>query len=169
MTARELTLSRVGPEADPVLRNLFEHYLHDMSEWFQFDTQADGSYSYDTPTLWKRPGFVYLARVHGALAGFALIGSGQQWLGDAGAGVQDVHEFFVLRRYRRDGLGRELATRVWKQHPGDWLVRAAEANRPAVAFWRNAIASHTAGSYLEEERQANGRFWRYFRFNAGPV
>jgi len=169
MTAHELTVAQAGPESDPVLRNLFEHYLHDMSEWFQFDTQSDGSYSYDTAGIWKKPCSAYLARVNAALAGFALIGSAQQWLGDPGAGVHDVHEFFVLRRFRRDGLGRRLAERLWAQHPGDWLVRAAEANRPAVAFWRNAIASYAGGSYGEEECTSNGRSWRYFRFEARPA
>jgi predicted acetyltransferase len=165
MTARELTVGQVGPESEPVLRNLFEHYLHDMSEWFQFDTQPDGSYSYDTSAIWKKPASAYLVRVNAALAGFALIGSAEQWLGAAGAGVHDVHEFFVLRKYRRDGLGRELALRLWAERPGPWLVRAAEGNQPAVAFWRNTIAGYSGGTFSEHEHEANGRSWRFFRFD----
>ena len=37
----DLAISRIGPEADALLRNLFEHYCYDMSEWFEFDTGAD--------------------------------------------------------------------------------------------------------------------------------
>jgi predicted acetyltransferase len=170
MTARELTVAQVGPEAEPVLRNLFEHYLHDMSEWFQIDTQPDGSFGYDLPAVWKSPSTAaYLARVNGALAGFALVGTAQRWLGEAGADVHDIHEFFVLRKYRRDGLGRALAVRLWNERPGRWLVRAAEANRPAVPFWRNTIAAHSGGEYGEEQLSARGRGWHYFRFTQGAA
>jgi predicted acetyltransferase len=169
MTARELTVAQVGPEAEPVLRNLFEHYLHDMSEWFHFDTQPDGSFGYDLAAVWKAPSTAYLARVNGALAGFALVGNAGRWLGAAGADVHDIHEFFVLRKYRREGLGRELAVRLWTERPGPWLVRAAEANRPAVPFWRNTIAAHSAGSYGEEELSAGGRRWHHFRFTQRPA
>jgi len=57
-----------------VLRNLFEHYLHDMSEWFEIDTQADGSYSYDAASIWKDGYDAYLAKVGDSITGFALVG-----------------------------------------------------------------------------------------------
>jgi len=45
MSPSSLLISKIGPESEVLLRNLFEHYLHDMAEWFEIDTQADGSYS----------------------------------------------------------------------------------------------------------------------------
>ena len=42
------TFDRVGPEADPILRNLYEHYVHDMSEWFGINVRADGAFGHDT-------------------------------------------------------------------------------------------------------------------------
>jgi predicted acetyltransferase len=158
----QLSISKIGPESDVVLRNLFEHYVHDMSEWFEIDTKADGSYSYDTSSVWANGYHAYLAKVGDSIAGFALVGSAQEWLGDIGA--REVHEFFVIRRFRRSGCGRKMATLVWNQHPGEWLVRALEANAPAVLFWRTAIASDSRGSYHEEVRIVNERPWRFFRF-----
>ena len=35
----------------------------------------------------------------------------------------DVAEFFVLRRYRRSGVGRSAAFLIWKHFPGTWTVR----------------------------------------------
>jgi hypothetical protein len=32
MSPSNLLISKIGPESDVVLRNLFEHYLHDMAE-----------------------------------------------------------------------------------------------------------------------------------------
>ncbi len=157
-----LSISKTGPESDTVLRNLFEHYLHDMSEWFEIDTNPDGSYSYDTSQIWKNNYEAYLARVDDSIAGFALVGSAAEWLGDASA--RDVHEFFILRRFRRRSVGLKMVTLIWSERPGEWLVRVLEANAPAVLFWRTAVSTHSHGSYQEEERIVNGRPWRFFRF-----
>ena len=158
----DLSLSKIGPESDVVLRNLFEFYVHDMAEWFGIDTQADGSYSYDTSLVWKHGYDAYLAKVGDSIAGFALIGTAAEWLGDIGS--HDMREFFVIRRFRRIGLGQKMATWLWDERPGEWLVRVLEANAPAVLFWRTAIAAYSRGSYKEEDRIVKGRPWRFFRF-----
>jgi predicted acetyltransferase len=147
-----------------VLRNLFQYYLHDMAEWFEVQTQADGTYIYDTSSIWVKEYDAYLAKVGDSLVGFALVGSAEEWLGDIGA--HDMHEFFVIRGFRRNGFGQTMATLVWNERPGKWLVRVLEANAPAVLFWRATIASHSDGSYKEEGRVVNGRPWRFFRFEA---
>lgn len=162
MPFASLVISKIGPESDVLLRNLFEHYCHDMSEWFEHDTGADGRYSYDTASVWEQEYDVYLAKVGDSIAGFALIGSGGEWLGDIGA--HDVHEFFIMRKFRRRGVGGNMATFLWNEHPGEWLVRVLEANAPAVNFWRSEIASYSLGSYREEQRTVNGRPWKFFRF-----
>jgi predicted acetyltransferase len=165
MLPGELLISKIGPESDGVLRSLFEHYLHDMAQWFEVPTEADGSYSYDTSRIWSQGYDVYLAKVDADLAGFAIVGSAIEWTGNRDA--SDVHEFFVLRRFRRNGFGRRMATLLWEERPGEWLVRALEANAPAVAFWRTAIASYSRGAYEEVERISKGRPWRFFRFVSG--
>jgi predicted acetyltransferase len=168
MPPQDLAIARIGSESDVLLRNLFEHYCHDMSEWFDVDTEADGSYSYDTASVWAGEQEVYLARVGAAIAGFALIGSAAGWLGDIGA--RDVHEFFVLRRFRRRGIGKQMAALLWNEHRGEWLVRVLEANAPAVFFWRTAISGYSGGSYQEERRLVDGRSWMFFRFDhAGGI
>src|SRR5262249_22655214 len=123
------------------------------------------SYSYDTTRIWEKGYDVYLAKTGDSPAGFAIIGSADEW--PSGAGAHDVHEFFVIRRHRQHGLGRTMANHLWDQYPGEWLVRALEATAPAVAFWRSAIASYSRGSYAEEGCASNGRAWRFFRFRAG--
>ena len=162
MSPSDLVISRIWPESDLVLRNLFEHYIHDMAEWFEIDTKADGSYSYDTSVVWVNGYEAYLAKTGDAIAGFAIVGSAVEWLGDTGA--YDMHEFFVIRRFRRNGFGRKMATLLWNEHPGEWLVRVLESNEPAVVFWRTAISAYSGGSYEEERRIVNERRWRFFRF-----
>ena len=136
-----------------------------MAEWFDINTKADGSYFYDTSLIWERGYDAYLAKVGDAIAGFALVGAVDESLGDSGA--HDVHEFFVIRKFRRRGCGQRMATLLWNERPGKWLVRVLESNTPAVLFWRCAIANYSGGSYEEEERMAKGRAWRFFRFVSG--
>ena len=73
MSPSNLVISKIGPESDVLLRNLFEHYIHDMAEWFDIDTKADGSYSYDTSLAWENGYDAYLAKVGDSIAGFALV------------------------------------------------------------------------------------------------
>jgi predicted acetyltransferase len=162
MPPSQLLISKIGPESDVVLRNLFEFYLHDMAEWFALDTKADGSYSYDTSLIWENGYDAYLAKVGDSIAGFAIVGPAVEWLGDIDA--HDVDEFFVIRRFRRSGAGRRMATILWNERPGEWLVRVVGSNAPAVLFWRSVISSYSRGSYEEEGRVAKGRPWRFFRF-----
>ena len=162
MSSSSLFISKIGPESDVLLRNLFEHYVYDMAEWFEIDTKADGSYSYDTSVVWKNGDNAYIAKVDDSIAGFAIVGSAGEWLGDSDA--FDVHEFFVIRRFRRRGFGQRMATLLWNERPGEWLVRVLESNTPAALFWRTAIASYSHGSYAEEGWIVNARPWVFFRF-----
>jgi predicted acetyltransferase len=103
MSPSNFSISKIGPESEVVLRSLFEHYLHDMAEWFPIDIKTDGNYAYDISAIWENGYDAYLAKVGDSIAGFALVGSAVEWLGDIGA--LDVHEFFVIRRFRRSGFG----------------------------------------------------------------
>ena len=162
MEIGDFSVLKIGPESDGLLRNLLQHYLHDMAEWFEIDTQADGSYAYDRSLIWQDGHEAYLAKAGDALAGFALIGPAAEWLGEVRG--RDVHEFFILRRFRRNGMGQRMAALLWNEHPGEWLVRVLEANEQATIFWRTVIAGHTLGLFEEEGRTVKGRFWRFFRF-----
>ena len=117
LMSSSLSISKVGPESDVLLRNLFEHYIHDMAEWFEIDTKPDGSYSYDTSLVWEKGYDAYLAKVGDSIAGFALVGSAVEWLGEIGA--YDVLEFFVIRRFRRSGVGQTMASLLWNERPGE--------------------------------------------------
>jgi predicted acetyltransferase len=157
-----LLISKIGPESDLLLRNLYEHYIHDMAEWFEIDTRPDGSYSYDTSWIWENSYDAYVAKVGDSIAGFALLGPAVEWLG--GTASHDMREFFVIRRFRRNGLGQRMAVHFWNERPGNWLVRVLESNTPAVLFWREAISTYTLGTYAEEPRIVDGRRWLFFRF-----
>lgn len=157
-----LVISKIGPQLDAALRNVAEHYCNEMSAWFDLARGADGRYSYDTASVWAKGYDAYLVKVDDSIAGFALIGSANEWL--AAVGAHDVREFFVMPEFRRQGIGRSIARFLWGEYSGEWLVRALEANAPAVTFWRAEISSYSVGSYREAEHTVNGHRWKFFRF-----
>jgi predicted acetyltransferase len=159
----EVVYRRVDRSHDPILINLFEHYLHDMAEWFQFDYRPDGRYGMDTATYWNNGAEAWFAYVGDTPIGFALVGSAGAFIGDADA--RDMDEFFVVRRYRRSGVGRAFARHVWDAYRGRWLVRVFQGNLPALPFWRGAIADYSDGAFDEDVRTVRDRRWSYFTFD----
>ena len=102
----------VAPARDAaLLANLLELYVHDLSEAFPLiELGADGRFGYDPlPLYWSEPErrFPFLIRCGGRVAGFVLVARGSPASDDPD--VLDVAEFFVLRRYRRSGVGRRAA------------------------------------------------------------
>ena len=161
-----ISIARIGRESADIVANLAELYLHDMAEWFRFDSNERGRYGYDLDMHWARGDRFYLAHSDGALAGFAIVGSGEPWLG---AQSYDVNEFFVMRRHRKSGVSDALARTIWDAERGRWIVRVFEGNLPAVPFWRGVIASYTDGDFGVERRFHNNRWWLFFTFsNAEP-
>ena len=80
----------------------------------------------------------------------------------------DVAEFFVLRAYRRSGIGRQAAMALWDRMPGHWVVRVSEANRAGLSFWSEIIRAYTSGDFVESLQPGNSQRWRVFRF-ASPA
>jgi predicted acetyltransferase len=115
-----------------VVRRLLELYAHDFSEFDAADVDEQGRFGYrfldDYWTVAAQHPF--LIRVDGSIAGFALVRSGAP---------HDIAEFFVMRKYRRDGVGMEAARTLFTRFPGEWQVRQLAANAAAIAFWRGAI------------------------------
>ena len=126
----------------PVLANLLELYAYDFTEFHDIDLYDHGKFGYKAlPLYWTEPGrHPFLVRVGGVLAGFVLV---KQVEGP----VWDMAEFFVMRKYRRIGIGTNLSHQIWKRFPGQWQVRVMQSN-PAAHFWPKAIAKFT-GSKAE--------------------
>jgi len=58
-------------------------------------------------------------------------------------------EFFVMRSYRRRGVGLAAAFAAFDRFKGPWEVRQRDENVAAIAFWRRAIHDYTRGNYRE--------------------
>jgi len=146
----------------PVLANLLELYVHDMSEFFPVSPDASGRFGYPRlPLYWEEPGrFPFLIRTAGGLAGFALVTRGSPATGDPDD--LDVAEFFVLRRQRRSGVGREAAFRLFDALPGRWIVRVSDANVRAQPFWEQVVGAYAAGRFERWSRPGEPHPWTVY-------
>jgi len=130
----------------PVYRML-ELYQHDLSDIWDQDLDVHGEYGYELDRFWgRREAWPYVFRVESCLAGFALVDKRVHIPGDDFW----MDQFFVLKKYRRRGIGAQAARTVLDLHPGHWQVGQMPANTPAQAFWRQFISTYTNGSYTEE-------------------
>jgi predicted acetyltransferase len=157
------------PQHEPVLANLLELYAHDFSEFHHLELGADGRFGYRHLRLyWSEPGrHPFLVRVDGKLAGLVLVKRGSEISGTKS--VWDMAEFFVVRLYRRRGIGTEIAHEVWRRFPGLWEVRAMRSNRPACHFWEGAISAFTGKAIQSVRVEKGGECWRLFSFESGRV
>ena len=131
----------------PISRML-ELYQHDLSDVSDQDLDSDGQYGYPLEKCWFNPrcnALVFL--VAGKYAGFALV--------DDSVSLQEnehcLTQFFVVKKYRRQGIGSEAAKRVFDLIRGRWEVGQMRRNIPAQAFWRRVINEYTGGHFVEHE------------------
>jgi len=138
----DLTPASVNDKS--VLRNLLELCQHDYSEFNQSDVDEHGLFGYNyLDNYWTEEGrYAFLVKVARRVAGFALV----RQMGDA---THSMTEFFILRKYRRHGLGRRAAHRIFDMFPGSWSVSQEAGNLPAQVFWRKVISEYTNGDYEE--------------------
>lgn len=164
----EVVLDVATPSDAAVIANLLELYLYDLSPAFpRIELGADGRFGYEKlPLYWTEPGrrFPFLIRFRTRVAGFALATRGSPMSDDPE--VFDVAEFFVLRGYRRHGVGQRAAFLLWDRHPGRWIVRVSEGNAGALPFWTEIVAKYTGGRATTFTRPGDPHNWRVFSFES---
>jgi predicted acetyltransferase len=128
-------------EDKSALQHLLQLCLHDYSEFNGKDVNEHGLFDY--PYLdyyWTEAGrYPFLVKVEGKLAGFVLV---RDLAIDGGEPLWQMAEFFILRKYRRQGIGREVAHQMFDRFEGRWEVTQEERNLPAQAFWRRVIEKY---------------------------
>ncbi|GGH27102.1 GNAT family N-acetyltransferase [Paenibacillus segetis] len=140
-----ITIHRVEYHQKPTLRNLLELYKYDFSEFDPEDVNENGRYDeyMYLDHYWTEEGrHPYFLRVDGLLAGFALIR-------EIGTSTYSIAEFFIMKKYRHQGVGEHVATEMFNTFTGVWKVAQMETNKPAQTFWRKTIERYTNNNYQE--------------------
>ena len=132
------------------LINVYPFYLHDLSA---FD---DSYYTLDDRGLWSPdhlPGWLqedtdhpFILLESGRRVGFALVNQAPSPHMHPGMDFR-MSEFFVLRSYRGQGIGRRAVFTLFDRFRGKWEIFELPRNEPAIRFWRGAIGAY--GRYAE--------------------
>jgi predicted acetyltransferase len=166
----KLSLDAATAADASLLGNLLELYCHELSDVFPSVVLGpDGRFGYPAlPLYWSEPErrFAFLIRVDGQVAGFVLATRGSP---AANPQVLDVAEFFVLRRYRRQGFGQRAVRLLWNRLPGPWTVRVAEGNQIGLAFWAALLAVQAPVGVTESVRLSGSMSWRVYAFDTSTL
>jgi predicted acetyltransferase len=160
---REVEVLHATPEQFETVANLFQLYAYNFSDFHDVGIGEDGRFASEKlPLFWSEPNrYAFLVRFASKLAGFALVKKGSEVTNCQN--VWDMTEFFVLRRYRRCGVGAEAARQIWRRLPGLWEIRVMECNSGAYHFWAHAIQT-VLGRSIAPARVEIGE-WRWYVFS----
>lgn len=130
----------VQAKSPEVIMNMFQYYIYDMSEYTKFSPNPDGTYQVDESLVQLSTYFEaedhypYMIMVDGQVAGFSLLR-----VFPYNKEYYDIGQFFVLRKYKGQGVGREAFRLSVKKHPGNWITRVLPNNEGAFKFWEKVI------------------------------
>ena len=127
-------------------------YIYDLGG-DRWDVESDGTFGSRAwhRRFWTRRGrHHFIILVGTKAAGFALVRDRAHF---AGAGVREVSEFFVLRKYRRGGVGSYAAHTLFARFPGRWEVAELTWNLGARRFWHRLIQRCAVGRVIERRRR----------------
>lgn len=130
-------------------RMLFERmvqlYSYDFSELNDWAIDADGLFPHMAcfDEMWSDPNrFPFLILAASEPAGFALVR-------EVETSSFDMEQFFVMRKFRRAGVGRDAAHQIFRKFSGSWTVEQINQNKAAQIFWRRVISDYTSDAFEE--------------------
>jgi predicted acetyltransferase len=154
-----LELIQAPEEYKNILENLMQFYIYDFSEFIKCDVEEDGlfgAYPY-LEDYWREENrFPYVIKQEGTYVGFVLV----RLIESANRNYFSIAEFFIMKKYRLEGIGKEVARRIFNLHKGQWEVQQIQTNMPAQIFWHKIIDEYTKGQF--KERTENERLIQDF-------
>ena len=142
-----IVLRQAQLEDREILANLLEKYNYEFSQYTGRDVNKLGLYGYGyLDYYWTAENrWAYFIEVDDKLAGFVMIND----YPEAEDRPTDfvVSEFFVMYKYRRNGIGKRAFSMAADLHRGTWQLKRHPKNLPAVHFWDSAVAEYTKGDF----------------------
>jgi len=147
-------IEHIRHEQKPAFVHLMNLYNYDFTEYEDEDINEDGLYNYENyrriikDEYWNDATWhTFFIRVNKKLAGFILVHNQCHFIDDKDA--HNIDEFFVMRRYRRMGVGRFAAKYVFDMFRGKWEILQLPSNLHAHKFWEAVISEYTEANYQE--------------------
>lgn len=153
----QIKLITAGAGDKPLLRNLLQLYQHEISEFTGADPDAHGIYDYpDLDHYFTAEGrtqegrLPILIRIDDTVAGFGLINN-FSLLAPRTKDTRHLADFFILRKWRRQSIGKAVVKEIFDSYQGYWEVKQRREHEGAQRFWRIVIQEYTNGGYKEAD------------------
>ena len=152
-----IELKRVNVEDKEILKNLLEKYNYEFSQWDNRDVNKLGLYGYNyLDYYWtEEKRWAFFIVVDGNLAGFAMVNNYPEANEETD---YSLAEFFVMYKYRRLGVGKFAAMKVFDMFHGKWQLKRHPKNINSVEFWNKVVSEYTAGKYRLVESYPNASY-----------
>lgn len=158
----DMRLDRVPLERREVIDHLMQFYLYDFTQYLNIEVNDNGLFpAYPGLDSYWSSGddkVVFLIKVSNRPAGFALIDQ----LHNSSEGKYYMTEFFIMKKYRRGGVGTWAAHELFNQFKGSWKVTQVKSNTSAQVFWQKVIRAYTDGQFRQKIHPEQGNLSQYF-------
>ncbi|MBT3315987.1 MAG: GNAT family N-acetyltransferase [Anaerolineae bacterium] len=134
-----------------VTANLIELYKHDLSEFEQTDVNEHGKYGYKyLDHYWVEENrHPFIICVDKKIAGFVLVND----ITVTGKSDLYIAEFFILKKYRRRGIGQKVAHSILSQFDVKWELSVSKDNSGGKVFWKKIVEGYTNRNYEVTENK----------------
>ena len=118
----QIELMRTDATATELIANLYQFYAYESSDWEDEEVENDGRFYIHHAHLaryWQEPDWsASLILVDGFIAGFLLVERSEL----PGIDAKEFADLFILRKYRRRGIGRALFQQLVCASGEPWVI-----------------------------------------------
>lgn len=153
----KIELQKIDKNDKGVIENLLQFYLYDYSDTNKKDINKWGTFEYEYLDTYFEDDLnrmLFFIKLNNIIVGFVMINDFSVL--DDGKKVKSISEFFVMKKYRRIGIGSATVREIFKKYPGRWEIRVDKNNKVGLKFWRKNIKLFKKENYKEVKVNKNG-------------
>ena len=161
----KINIIKASLQEKSIIQNMMQLYQYDFSEFEEMDLNDHGMYNYKyLDHYWTEDNRTpFIIHVDEKLAGFVLVNKHSY----SGEDAYCIAEFFVMRKYRRKNIGKEVAYDVFDKFGPSWEIGVTKNNMAAQKFWRKIVDEYTEGNFKEYPDGIGDWKGLVFTFNKG--
>ena len=144
----EIDLVLIDIKEKENLRQLIKEYEREL---LKIDEPEE--YKYLNSYWEKENRFPYFIKINNEIVGFVLV-NGHTLVNKDG---KNIAEFYIKKEFRKNGVGKTAAIKVFDKFLGNWEVREIEENLNARTFWIKVIDNYTDHRF--KETKMNNQDW----------
>jgi predicted acetyltransferase len=150
---KNVTIQRAELKDKVILENLFQLYLHDLSEFATtLEISVHGRFENDDVSLYfeKEHLIPITIKYMDKTIGFAMFNFCKN------EGVDYViNDMFIIKKHRGKGIGKLVANEIFDHYKGRYWIIELDANKPAISFW-HSIFKEKGIEYEEVHKDFDG-------------